>query len=121
VREGAGDEGLTIAKALHLLRDNKLELSRQTLVIVDEAAMVGTNDLRQLLSATTTAGTKTVLVGDAHQLAPVKARGGMFAQLCTDLPSAQHLSEVWRMRNPEECSARPVGVYHSLERGVTYR
>ena len=74
VREGAGDEGLTIAKALHLLRDNKLELSRQTLVIVDEAAMVGTNDLRQLLFATTTAGTKTVPVGDANELAPVKAR-----------------------------------------------
>jgi AAA domain len=32
----------------------------------------------------------------------VKARGGMFAQLCTDLPWAQHLSEVWRMRNREE-------------------
>ncbi len=29
---------------------------------------------------------KTVLVGDAHQLSPCKARGGMFAQLCTDLP-----------------------------------
>src|SRR6185312_2359789 len=27
VREGAGDEGLTIAKAVQLLRDNKLELS----------------------------------------------------------------------------------------------
>ena len=45
-------------------------------------AMVGTDELRQLLTATTAAGTKTVLVGDAHQLAPVKARGGMFAQLC---------------------------------------
>ena len=67
--------------------------------------MVGTNDLRQLLSATTTAGTKTVLVGDEHQLAPVKARGGMFAQLCADLPWAQHLSEVSRMRDPEERSA----------------
>jgi hypothetical protein len=105
VREGAGDEDLTITKALQLLRDNKLDLSRQTLVIVDAAAMVGTNDLRQLLSATTTAGTKTVLVGDEHQLAPVKARGGMFAQLCADLPWAQHLSEVSRMRDPEERSA----------------
>jgi hypothetical protein len=46
-----------------------------------------------------------VLVGDAHQLAPVKARGGMFAQLCTDLPWTQHLSEVWRMRNPDERAA----------------
>ena len=105
VREGAGDEGLTIAKALQLLRDNQLELRSHTLVIVDEAAMVGTDDLRQLLTATTAAGTKTVLVGDAHQLAPVKARGGMFAQLCADLPWTQHLSEVWRMRDPEERAA----------------
>ncbi len=30
VREGAGDEGFTFAKALHLLRDNKLELSPAT-------------------------------------------------------------------------------------------
>jgi conjugative relaxase-like TrwC/TraI family protein len=105
VREGAGDEGLTIAKALLLLRDNKLELGPHALVIVDEAAMVGTNDLRQLLTATTAVGTKTVLVGDPHQLAPVKARGGMFAQLCTDLPWTQHLSEVWRMRDPDERTA----------------
>ena len=100
VREGAGDDGLTIAQAVQLLRNNQLELRSQTMVIVDEAAMVGTNDLRQLLTATTAAGAKTVMVGDQHQLAPVKARGGMFAQLCTDLPWTQHLSEVWRMRDP---------------------
>jgi len=90
---------------LQLLRDNQLELGPQTLVVVDEAAMVGTTDLRELLTATTAAGAKTVLVGDAHQLAPVKARGGMFAQLCTDLPWTQHLSQVWRMRNPDERDA----------------
>ena len=105
VREGAGDEGMTIAKAMQLLRENQLQLDRSTLVIVDEAAMVGTDDLRQLLTATTAAGSKTVLVGDAHQLAPVKARGGMFAQLCADLPWTQHLSEVWRMRDPDERTA----------------
>jgi ATP-dependent exoDNAse (exonuclease V) alpha subunit len=105
VREGAGDDGLTITKALQLLRNNQLELRSQTMVIVDEAAMVGTDDLRQLLTATTAVGTKTVLVGDAHQLAPVKARGGVLAQLCTDLPWTQHLSEVWRMRDANERTA----------------
>jgi hypothetical protein len=58
--------------------------------------MVGTGDLRQLFTATTAANAKTVLVGDAHQLAPVKARGGMFAQLCNGLPWTQRLTEVWR-------------------------
>ena len=57
------------------------------------------------MAATTAAHTKTVLVGDAHQLAPVKARGGMFAQLCSDLPWTQKLSEVWRMRDPDERAA----------------
>ncbi|OBI37068.1 MobF family relaxase [Mycobacterium colombiense] len=102
MREGAGDEGMTIAKALHALREDTLSLDPATLVIVDEAGMVGTDDLRHLLTATTQAGAKTVLVGDANQLAPVKARGGMFAQLCTDLPWTQQLSEVWRMADPEE-------------------
>jgi conjugative relaxase-like TrwC/TraI family protein len=48
VREGAGDTGYTIAKALHLLERNELQLSPATLVIVDEAGMVGTSDLHQL-------------------------------------------------------------------------
>jgi conjugative relaxase-like TrwC/TraI family protein len=105
VREGAGDEGMTVAKAVASLRDETLKLNHLMLVVVDEAGMVGTDDLRQLLTATTKAGAKTVLVGDAHQLSPVKARGGMFAQLCTDLPWTQRLSEVWRMRDPAERAA----------------
>jgi conjugative relaxase-like TrwC/TraI family protein len=105
MREGAGDDGLTVAKALQSLRGNTLKLDRSTLVVIDEAGMVGTDDLRQLLTATTQVGAKTVLVGDASQLAPVKARGGMFAQLCADLPWTQRLSEVWRMTDPEERGA----------------
>lgn len=105
VREGAGDTGYTIAKALRDLQDGTLTLDHLDLVIVDEAGMVGTADLRKLLTATTHANVKTVLVGDAHQLAPVKARGGMFAQLCDDLPWTQKLSEVWRMHDPEERAA----------------
>jgi len=105
LREGAGNVGYTIAKALHELDAGSLTLLPFDLVVVDEAAMVGTDDLRRLLKATTAAKVKTVLVGDAHQLAPVKARGGMFAQLCADLPWAQELSEVWRMRDPEERTA----------------
>ena len=53
IREGAGDTGYTIAKALQSLRDETLKLSHLDLVVVDEAGMVGTDDLRQLLTATT--------------------------------------------------------------------
>lgn len=105
VREGAGDTGYTVTKALNSLQDGSLTLGHLDLVVVDEAAMIGTPQLHQLLAATTAAHCKTVLVGDAYQLAPVKARGGMFAQLCADLPWTQRLSEVWRMRDPQERSA----------------
>jgi hypothetical protein len=105
LREGVAEQGYTIAKTLQLLKDDELRLKPNTVVVVDEAAMIGTDHLRRLLSATIQARVKTVLVGDAHQLAPVKARGGMFEQLCTDLPWTQHLSEVWRMRDPGERTA----------------
>lgn len=105
MREQAGDRGLTVDKALNLIGDDQLRLDRSTVVVVDEAAMVGTPKLAKLLQATTAARAKIVLVGDAYQLAPVKSRGGMFEQLCTDLPWAQRLSEVWRMRDPAERDA----------------
>lgn len=103
--EGAASEGYTMHAALKRLADGQLELGPFDVVVVDEAGMVGTHQWRQLLTATTTAGTKTVMVGDAHQLAPVKARGGMFAQLCDELPWTQRLTEVWRQHDPTERAA----------------
>jgi conjugative relaxase-like TrwC/TraI family protein len=105
MRGGAGDRGLTVVKALALLVDNELRVDRHTVIVVDEAAMVGTPELRRLLDASTPARAKMVLVGDAYQLSPVKARGGMFENLSEDLPWSQQLSEVWRMRDAEERDA----------------
>ncbi len=103
--EGAADHGGTVARAVADLRSGKLTLDPATLLLVDEAGMVGTPALRELLTTAGAAGTKTVLVGDPNQLAPVRARGGMFAQLVADLPWTQHLLEVWRMRDPAERAA----------------
>ena len=100
--EGAGDRGLTVAKALMLIEDNQLNVDSSTVVIVDEASMLGTPELKKLLSCAAVGRAKMVLVGDAYQLSPVKARGGMFEQLCADLPWSQRLGEVWRMKDPEE-------------------
>jgi conjugative relaxase-like TrwC/TraI family protein len=102
MRDEAGDHGLTVAKALTLIKEDKLRIDGSTVIVVDEASMVGTPDLTTLLEVSTAARAKLVLVGDAHQLAPVHARGGMFEQLCDELPWTQRLSEVWRMRDTEE-------------------
>ena len=105
MRDQAGDRGLTVAKALKLIQDNTLEVNRATVVVVDEASMVGTPDLKKLLSCAAVGRAKMVLVGDPYQLSPVRARGGMFEQLCEELPWSQRLGEVWRMRNVEERDA----------------
>ncbi|MFZ2509714.1 MAG: AAA family ATPase, partial [Gordonia sp. (in: high G+C Gram-positive bacteria)] len=105
VAEGAASEGFTMHAALARLADGRLRLDPFDVVVVDEAGMVGTHHWRALLTHTTTAGVKTVMVGDPRQLAPVKARGGMFTQLCEELPWAQRLTEVWRMHDPGERSA----------------
>ncbi|BBZ15356.1 MobF family relaxase [Mycobacterium branderi] len=105
MQEGAGDRGLTVAKALKLIEDDELDVDRSTVIVVDEASMVGTPALKKLLSCAAIGRAKMVLVGDAYQLSPVRARGGMFEHLCADLPWSQRLSEVWRMSNPEERDA----------------
>ena len=105
VAEGVATAGFTMHAALARLADGRLRLGPFDVVVVDEAGMVGTHQWRALLTHTTGAGAKTVMVGDPRQLAPVKARGGMFTQLCEELPWAQRLSEVWRMHDPGERSA----------------
>ena len=105
VREQAGDHGATLDALLGRLERGTEVLDADTVVVVDEAGMVGTGHLRRLLEVATTAGTKVVLVGDEHQLAPVAQRGGTFAQLVTDLPWAQRLSQVWRMHDHDERNA----------------
>ncbi len=103
--ERAGDHGHTVAKALWMIADGRLRLDPDCVVVVDEASMISTPDLHKLMSATTQAGAKLLLVGDQYQLGPVRARGGMFEQLGNDLPWAQELKQVWRFHNPEEKDA----------------
>ncbi|MEB3035143.1 MobF family relaxase [[Mycobacterium] nativiensis] len=105
MRDGAGDDGMTVAKALQMVEADQLRVDRRTVIVVDEASMLGTPELKKLLSCATVGRAKIVLVGDPYQLSPVKARGGMFEYLCDELPWSQRLSEVWRMRTVEERDA----------------
>lgn len=105
IHDQAADHGYTVAKALGLIEEHELKFTHKSVVLLDEASMVGTADLHKLISALTAANAKLVMVGDQYQLAPVLARGGMFAQLTADLPWAQHLKEVWRFKDDKEKKA----------------
>ncbi len=75
------------------------------LVIVDEASLVGTFALDELVAAARDAGAKVVLVGDPAQLSAVEA-GGMFAALVRDRGGlAAELTDVRRFTSPWEKAA----------------
>lgn len=72
------------------------ELDSRTVVVLDEAAMVNTRDMAQLVDVARKAGTRLVLVGDARQLSPIK-QGGAFPRIRDEVGHAD-LSEIHRQR-----------------------
>ncbi|MDT5397930.1 MAG: hypothetical protein QOK33_1161, partial [Mycobacterium sp.] len=50
LHDDAGDRGYTIAKALHLMQQDELQLNRRCVIVVDEASMVATPDFKDLLT-----------------------------------------------------------------------
>jgi Ti-type conjugative transfer relaxase TraA len=127
---GSGIESSTIAALMKDLDDwNTPGLERDSVVVVDEAGMVGTRQLDALLNHVEDAGAKAVLVGDDKQL-PEIAAGGAFRALKGQLPAIE-LSEVRRQSNSwerdalellrEGRSAEAVEVYGERDRLVVGR
>src|SRR4030095_13128082 len=71
-----------VATCDRLLRDldrGREQLDARTVLVVDEAGMVGSRKLTRLLDHAHQAQAKVVLVGDDRQLAPIDAGGGFRA------------------------------------------
>lgn len=68
----------TIAMTLIDLERGKKVLTDKTVLVIDEAGMVGTRDMSRLLENAAVAGAKVILVGDQKQLSPIEA-GSPFA------------------------------------------
>jgi conjugative relaxase-like TrwC/TraI family protein len=80
---GLGEEGFseirTVDRLLLDLGRNQADLDQRTVLVVDEAAMLGTRKLAPLLERAQRAGSKVVLVGDDRQFASIDAGGGFRA------------------------------------------
>lgn len=87
---GAGIDSYTIAGLLADLdrHDARRWLSPSTVIVVDEAGMVGTRTLARLLDHAEDADAKVVLVGDHHQLPEIDA-GGLFRGLAHRLDAIE--------------------------------
>jgi conjugative relaxase-like TrwC/TraI family protein len=104
--EEAGIPADTVAKFVHEARRNRDSsggLRAGEILVLDEAAMVGSADLAAVVDAVEAAGAKLVLVGDHRQLGAVEA-GGLFRLLVADSRAAE-LHQVRRFVHPWEAKA----------------
>ena len=90
-------ESVTIAKLIYEIEKGRNPLDSKTILVVDEAGMVGTRQMARLVEETEKAGSKLVLVGDARQLQPVEA-GGAFAVIGERLGQAS-MKDIKRQRD----------------------
>ena len=75
-----GLEANTVAGLLGSLDRGYVELDERTVLLIDEAGMVGTEDMAGLIGAAEAAGSKLVLIGDPAQLDAIDA-GGLFSAI----------------------------------------
>ncbi len=80
VLKGEGLEATTVAGLLRDLERGEVVLSSRSILLVDEAGMVGSEDLANLIGHADAAEAKLVLIGDPQQLGAIEA-GGLFAAI----------------------------------------
>ena len=83
---------------------DRLTLDSKTILVVDEAGMVGTRQLHRLMTEVERAGARLVLVGDDKQLQSIGDAGGGFSGLSKRLGYAE-LKEITRQRDAADRQA----------------
>jgi conjugative relaxase-like TrwC/TraI family protein len=78
VLRAEGLEATTVAGLLRDLERGECRLSERSVLLVDEAGMVGSEDMAALIGHADAAGAKLVLIGDPQQLGAIEA-GGLFS------------------------------------------
>uniref|UniRef100_UPI00050A1063 ATP-dependent DNA helicase n=1 Tax=Rickettsia tamurae TaxID=334545 RepID=UPI00050A1063 len=99
----------TVKGFLFKLYNGKADLARNSLLLVDEAGMVGNSDYLELLKVARSNNCNLILAGDERQLTSVE-RGGMFAVFASrfgsyELSNIRRQSKVWS-REMASCFAR---------------
>lgn len=105
----------SLAKFFHDFEKEALTVDRKTVIVLDEAAMVGTYDLKKLTDISIQRGAKLVCVGDRNQLQAIDP-GGAFAGLADRFGKAE-LNEIWRQRNDHEWGRK--AVYNAAKGAVS--
>ena len=94
----SGIQSRTIDSLLYALEKNTFNLNSRDVVVIDEAGMINTRKLAELLYAVKNAEAKVVMLGDPEQLQPISA-GAPFRAIIERIGYTE-LSENVRQRDP---------------------
>jgi Ti-type conjugative transfer relaxase TraA len=88
LQESADIKSDTIHATLKNLEKGDLQLDEKTILVIDEAGMVGSRQTAKLIEHAQESGAKLVLVGDHKQLQPIDA-GGAFKAIQNKIGAAE--------------------------------
>lgn len=94
LESGSGIKSQTLHSLIAELESGQRVLTDRHIVVIDEAGMVGSRQLKRILDPVHEAGARAVLVGDPQQLQPIEA-GGMFKYL-SDMIGYAELTDIHR-------------------------
>jgi Ti-type conjugative transfer relaxase TraA len=99
LQEGAGIKSETLHSTLFGIEKGFIQLTGKTILVVDEAGMVGTRQMAELVEAVAKTRAQLVLVGDEKQLQPIehgnpfKAIGEIVGR--SELTDIKRQSDLW--------------------------
>lgn len=96
----AGIESYNTTSLLSRLESGKIKLDSKSVIVLDEAGMVGAKTFRRIQQHIDQAGGKFIAVGDALQLQPIES-GSPFRVLINELGDAK-LTEIRRQKSEAE-------------------
>lgn len=96
LEESSGIKSTTLHRTLYEIERGTLVFNERTVLLIDEASMVGTRQLARVVDECVKARATLVLSGDARQLQAIEL-GGAFAEISRRFGAAE-LSEIRRQR-----------------------
>ncbi len=93
-------KGETLRELINKVRRGENPIDEGSAIIVDEAGMIGTRDMKTLFDAAAEKGAKLHLIGDGRQIAP-QAAGQPFRVFCEQLDHVS-LTQTFRQKKPED-------------------
>ena len=97
LQQEIGIESATIATTLIQIENGSLKLTPKTVLVLDEAGMIGTNQMAQLINEVHRSRAKIVMVGDEKQLQPIE-HGAPFKEIGNRIGKSE-LTEIVRQRD----------------------